>query len=101
MADILAQLQSTLGDKYAIEHELRGGGMSRVFVAVERSLNRKVVIRVLSPDARYYQSLVPGSELVILEQSAHLTMHDEPEHYNAVLRDFLQRADATARKNHK
>lgn len=51
--------------------------------------------------ARYYQSLVPGSELVILEQSAHLTMHDEPEHYNAVLRDFLQRADATARKNHK
>ncbi len=43
--------------------------------------------------ARYYQSLVPGSELVVFEQSAHLTMHDEPDRYNAVLRDFLRRAD--------
>jgi proline iminopeptidase len=42
----------------------------------------------------YYQSLVPGAELVILEQSAHLMMHDEPDHYNAVLRDFLRRVDA-------
>ena len=43
--------------------------------------------------AAYYQSLVPGSELVVFEQSAHLTMHDEPDHYNAVLRDFLRRVE--------
>ncbi|HYN83016.1 MAG TPA: proline iminopeptidase-family hydrolase [Gemmatimonadaceae bacterium] len=42
---------------------------------------------------RYYQSLVPGAELVVFEQSAHLTMHDEPEHYNAVLRAFLRKVD--------
>jgi proline iminopeptidase len=49
--------------------------------------------------AAYYQSLVPGAELVVFEQSAHLTMHDEPDHYNAVLRDFLRRADAVGQKN--
>jgi proline iminopeptidase len=46
----------------------------------------------------YLQSLIPGAELVILDQSGHLMMHDEPEHYNAVLRDFLRRADAAGRK---
>jgi proline iminopeptidase len=43
--------------------------------------------------AAYYQSLVPGAELVVFEQSAHLTMHDEPDHYNAVLRAFLRRVE--------
>ena len=33
MTDLLAQLQSTLGDGYTLERELGGGGMSRVFVA--------------------------------------------------------------------
>ena len=42
------QLQETLGDAYAIERELGGGGMSRVFVATERSLGRTVVIKVLA-----------------------------------------------------
>ena len=35
---------------YHIERELGGGGMSRVFLADERRLNRKVVIKVLSPE---------------------------------------------------
>ena len=43
----LHQLQSTLGDGYTIEHELGGGGMSRVFVAMEAALGRKVVVKVL------------------------------------------------------
>lgn len=43
---------------------------------------------------RFYQSLVPGSELVIMENSGHLTMQDEPEHYIQVLRDFLRRVEA-------
>lgn len=42
--DLKQQLQHTLGATYALEREL-GGGMSRVFLADERRLNRKVVIR--------------------------------------------------------
>jgi tetratricopeptide (TPR) repeat protein len=48
--DLRDQLQRTLGTTYALERELGGGGMSRVFVADERRLNRKVVIKVLSPE---------------------------------------------------
>ena len=44
------QLQKTLGTAYTLDRELGGGGMSRVFVADERRLNRKVVIKVLSPE---------------------------------------------------
>jgi serine/threonine-protein kinase len=43
-------LEQALGDTYAIERELAGGGMSRVFVATDRALNRAVVIKVLPPD---------------------------------------------------
>jgi serine/threonine-protein kinase len=49
-ADLAGQLQTTLGDAYAIERELGGGGMSRVFTAVETALGRRVVIKVLAPD---------------------------------------------------
>src|SRR5438552_1104322 len=41
------QLQSTLGAAYTLERELGGGGMSRVFVAEETSLGRRVVVKVL------------------------------------------------------
>ncbi len=41
------QLQAALGDAYTIERELGGGGMSRVFVARERALDRLVVVKVL------------------------------------------------------
>lgn len=43
-------LRAALGPAYDIESELSGGGMSRVFVATERALNRKVVVKVLPPD---------------------------------------------------
>ena len=46
--DFQSRLQATL-DTYTIERELGGGGMSRVFVATERALGRRVVIKVLSP----------------------------------------------------
>ena len=45
--DLREQLQKTLGDAYALERELGGGGMSRVFVATEASLGRRVVVKVL------------------------------------------------------
>ena len=48
--DLLSQLQSLLDSDYAIERELGGGGMSRVFVATEKKLGRRVVIKVLSPE---------------------------------------------------
>src|SRR5947207_1779134 len=50
MGDFLARLQSALGDAYRIEKELGGGGMSRVFLAQERELERQVVVKVLPPE---------------------------------------------------
>ena len=50
MADLKERLQHTLGSSYTLERELGGGGMSRVFVAEELSLGRKVVVKVLLPD---------------------------------------------------
>ena len=44
------RLQATLGSAYALERELGGGGMSRVFVAEEVALGRKVAVKVLPPD---------------------------------------------------
>ncbi|MBA3403357.1 MAG: serine/threonine protein kinase, partial [Gemmatimonadaceae bacterium] len=50
MAELRDQLQATLGDSYVLEQELGGGGMSRVFVAQESALGRKVVVKVLPPE---------------------------------------------------
>src|SRR6266516_6048762 len=50
MGDLLARLQSALCDAYRIEKELGGGGMSRVFLARERELERQVVVKVLPPE---------------------------------------------------
>jgi tetratricopeptide (TPR) repeat protein len=48
--DLRAQLQAHLGTAFVLERELGGGGMSRVFVANEVRLSRKVVVKVLSPE---------------------------------------------------
>ncbi len=50
MPELPEHLQSSFGDDYTIERELGGAGMSRVFVATERALQRKVVIKVLPPE---------------------------------------------------
>jgi TolB-like protein len=47
MSSLRDRLQSTLGAAYTIERELGGGGMSRVFVATETRLGRRVVVKVL------------------------------------------------------
>src|SRR6478672_7967845 len=44
------RLQSTLGSAYSVERELGGGGMSRVFLAREISLDRNVVVKVLNAE---------------------------------------------------
>ena len=50
MADLRDQLQRSLGDSLVLEQELGGGGISRVFIAHEPSLGRKVVVKVLPPE---------------------------------------------------
>jgi serine/threonine-protein kinase len=49
-SDLRERLQTTLGTAYTLERELGGGGMSRVFLAEESRLQRKVVVKVLSPE---------------------------------------------------
>ena len=44
------RLQQSIDADYLIERELGGGGMSRVFLATERALQRRVVIKVLPPE---------------------------------------------------
>jgi TolB-like protein/tetratricopeptide (TPR) repeat protein len=41
------QLTAALGPGYAIERELGGGGMSRVFVAFDEALQRRVAVKVM------------------------------------------------------
>ncbi|MBK8250553.1 MAG: protein kinase [Gemmatimonadetes bacterium] len=47
---LVERLYDALGSTYHFERELGGGGMSRVFLARERALDRRVVIKVL-PEA--------------------------------------------------
>ncbi len=49
-ADLLAELQASLGATYTFDRELGGGGMARVFLAHERGLGRPVVIKILNPE---------------------------------------------------
>lgn len=50
MTDFEERLKESLSNAYDIERELGGGGMSRVFVATDRLLGRKIVIKLLSPE---------------------------------------------------
>ena len=49
-AELSRQLQEALGQSYVLERELGGGGMSRVFLAEEAALGRRVVVKVLPPE---------------------------------------------------
>ena len=51
------QLQASLGANYTIERELGGGGMSRVFIATETTLDRTVVVKVLPPELAHAVSV--------------------------------------------
>ena len=50
MSDLQQRLQDNLGPSYRVERELGGGGMSRVFLAEDLGLNRRIVVKVLHPD---------------------------------------------------
>jgi len=47
--ELREQLRRALGSSYTVEREIGGGGMSRVFVAEDGRLRRKVVVKVLDP----------------------------------------------------
>jgi serine/threonine protein kinase len=44
------QLQAALGPGYQLDRELEGGGMSRVFLATDKTLGRRIVVKVLPPE---------------------------------------------------
>ena len=48
--DILARLRQSFAETYRVEGEMKGGGMSRLFMATDLALNRKVVIKILPPE---------------------------------------------------
>jgi serine/threonine-protein kinase len=50
MTHFAEHLQAALGASYQVDRELTGGGMSRVYVATDRSLGRQVVVKVLPPE---------------------------------------------------
>jgi serine/threonine-protein kinase len=47
---LVDQIRETLGSSFTVERELGGGGMSRVFVAYDQTLERRVVVKVLAPE---------------------------------------------------
>ena len=70
MDDLHARVQAALGDAYQVERELTGGGMSRLFIATERSLHRQVVVKLLPPQltsevsaARFEQEIQVAARL--------------------------------------
>ena len=50
LTDFAQRLSEALGPDFRIERELGGGGMSRVFLAEDVKLARKVVVKVLPPE---------------------------------------------------
>ena len=56
--DLKKRLQDALGQTYFFDRELGAAGMSRVFLAHDRVLRRKVVIKVLPPELAAAVNLV-------------------------------------------
>ena len=50
MSELQERLQASLGTGFRVERELGGGGMSRVFLAEDVALNRRIVVKVLHPE---------------------------------------------------
>ena len=48
MAELIDTLTEALGETYSFERELHGGAMSRLFVAYDKILGRRVAVKVLS-----------------------------------------------------
>jgi tetratricopeptide (TPR) repeat protein/tRNA A-37 threonylcarbamoyl transferase component Bud32 len=77
--DLRAQLEHLLASTYSLERELGGGGMSRVFVATEKALGRRVVIKVLPPE------LAEGVSVDRFKREIHLAAQLQHPHILGVL----------------
>ncbi len=83
MSDTLDRITTALADRYAIEHELRAGGMATVYLAQDLKHDRKVAVKVLRPEL----AAVVGGERFLHEikltanlQHPHiLALHDSGE----------------------
>ncbi len=78
-SDLRDQLQATLGNAYRLERELPPGGMRRLFLATERSLDRQVVIKLLPPE---YASEVSAARF---QREVTLTAHLQHPHILPIL----------------
>jgi len=72
--DLLEDLRKTFADSYHVDEELKGGGMSRLFMATDLALNRKVVIKILPPELT--------SEMMVarFKREAEVTAHLQHPH---------------------
>ena len=50
------------------------------------------------PTVQYYQSLTPGSKFMMIENAAHVTMHDNPQRDIEVISRFLDEMDLRSGK---
>ena len=57
MSDLVSRLTAALSDRYRLERELGGGGMSRVWVATETALDRQVPATGQFPPSRQFDKL--------------------------------------------
>ncbi len=79
MPQLSEQLQATLGDAFVIAEEMKSGGMSRLFLATEASLNRQVVVKVLPPE------FTSDVSIARFKQEMELTAHLQHPHILPVL----------------
>ncbi len=80
MDDLRESLQESLGPACTLERELGGGGMSRVFLARDRALDREVVVKVLLPE------LAEGVSVKRFAREVHETANLQHPHIVPVLR---------------
>jgi serine/threonine-protein kinase len=72
--ELRGRLQVALGSAYTLERELGGGGMSRVFVAQDTRLGRRLVVKVLDPD------LAAGLSAARFEREIHVSARLQHPH---------------------
>jgi serine/threonine protein kinase len=93
---LLDRLRTTIGDPYDIERELGGGGMSRVFLAEDVRLRRKVVVKVLSVvAARALEASGDRSGALAAARRRHLWNDISSPYFAAQLREEARLAALT------
>jgi serine/threonine-protein kinase len=73
-SDLWDHLQALLGEGFHLERELDAGGMSQLFLATDRSLDRPVVVKVLPPE------MAGGAGEARFQREIELTAHFQHPH---------------------